>query len=1622
MPEMITLDYRADLLGNIQQALTGLQGFEVMALELIQNADDAHATSLTFDVRDEALVVRNNARFSNCGLSERTCPWDRDGDRDGARRPCNFHAISLMGARSKMHAGSQIGRFGIGFVSVYQITDEPIIRSAGVEMRLDPYEAKSATSPIPDAPFTEFELRWASIPSRTRVGLNASTTPENVAPLMVEALAGVMKRGLLFLRRLERVELYRNGALERSVKLVRADETLTVVAEPGGVSQAWRLVRRDARALAEERGLYRDYAALVDLDRSTEVQLAIPLGEEAIEGRLYAYLPTDQSSGLPLHINADFFPHSNRRAIVLDGRQHDRPWNEILLETAAAAIGESFFELRGALGHRRLWELGLAAFDMREEPAFKPFWEHFSAAASKTESVWTIKGEWRPASDALLATEALSTEQKVALADLGLDIIHDDLRSAYNALQTLGAKALRLPAVVDRLEALFTAEQAPSVAPVPLWQAIDYLGANLGANLGAPPFATAITDRLKAIPFASDVDGGRGALRDLWRTAEGVSASAVRSYIADCRFADAEILALGWLSARIGVYGFGDLARDLAKVIVTADDAKRLIGDTPADAERFYRLLTAFEADPADVAARQALSETPILRTGDGFQAPARVRMPGGFVDPIGHFDLMDASIVDERMGRLAKTVLGVGELTFRAYVEDHLEVILAKGPTPVQYIDLLTQIARYPARLDFDGGVQALSRVAFIRNRAGGWSRPSECYFWSAALEALLGEEGERWVDPAWMPTGLDGANLRDLLVVRLGMENRVSMADAVKRIESVVATQWPEPAVRVVNTLTRYVLERFGDLSTEQRVALRPLQTLKWLPASQDGTRLAEPMAPRQVYRSFRAGGFATQAPVIDLQVLRAASGRHLVDFLDFLDLPSEPLTEVVVAHLETCMGRGAPVQDVVYAILQERLLAGDTAAIDRLVGQACIYDAEQERYHPPYDVFWAQPPFGGRWRRATERMRTREALYSRLGVKEAPTADDYAKLLVEIGREAQVQPDDAAVHARCLHWLATALEAGDDWVEAVLDDVADHAVLLNLLDTPVLPSDAVWLDSEALATPFQGGLDTRLVKPPAVARATAARLFRALGCAPLSEVARLTLANLPDRRPDQAATATLHERADLLLWLAPTPDLNSALRTILSKVRVVSTDTLQVRSELFKSEPPVPSSPSAANAFLDGETYELHVCATPGGPTDWVAIFRAMFALLERHTHGLDVRPLVMTAAFVASLPTWEQARQALMASEFSAPAILVDELPAVEAIGDAAPDAEEEFGGVDDADQPDVVDDPKADDLVAGGEDDARPAIHDGDGSVPVAHEVRDDSTDHPGADLEIADPARADGEASGGGFEPRGGQEAFASRQSSGEFGAESSISTGQGSGASGREGWGNGSGGAWTGLRRVTRVDGDVRRSRMLAYVASETHERRDSDEDHSEDAAALADLSARIDAEAVAAVLDHERARGWAPEEQAHGNPGFDVLSTGPGGGRRVIEIKGLRADWTARGVKLSSVQFSMAQNYPDAYWLYVVENALEPERRRVTAVANPFSKVTEYWFDDGWRGVAEEPPQVQEQNLRPGRRVRHQTWGEGEIVEVHQGGVAVSATVDFGASEGRRRVMANAALTFLD
>ena len=208
-----------------------------------------------------------------------------------------------------------------------------------------------------------------------------------------------------------------------------------------------------------------------------------------------------------------------------------------------------------------------------------------------------------------------------------------------------------------------------------------------------------------------------------------------------------------------------------------------------------------------------------------------------------------------------------------------------------------------------------------------------------------------------------------------------------------------------------------------------------------------------------------------------------------------------------------------------------------------------------------------------------------------------------------------------------------------------------------------------------------------------------------------------------------------------------------------------------------------------------------------------------------------------------------------------------------------------------------------------------------------------------------------------------------------------------------------------------------MRRSRMLSYV-SRLGVRGDGD---AKVASTGDDISDLIDIEAMKAALNYEKSRGWDPEQQPHFNPGFDIVSKSPSGARRLIEVKGLEDQWTERGIKLSHVQFSMAREHPEEFWIYVVEHARDLEHQRVTAIGNPFGKVEEYWFDHNWRESSEERASSREIHLRVGLKVHHHLWGRGVVTEIKSRGMIPSVVVDFGVSEGRRAIPFNSSLKIL-
>lgn len=88
--------------------------------------------------------------------------------------------------------------------------------------------------------------------------------------------------------------------------------------------------------------------------------------------------------------------------------------------------------------------------------------------------------------------------------------------------------------------------------------------------------------------------------------------------------------------------------------------------------------------------------------------------------------------------------------------------------------------------------------------------------------------------------------------------------------------------------------------------------------------------------------------------------------------------------------------------------------------------------------------------------------------------------------------------------------------------------------------------------------------------------------------------------------------------------------------------------------------------------------------------------------------------------------------------------------------------------------------------------------------------------------------------------------------------------------------------------------------------------------------------------------------------------NPGFDIQAIAHDGITEFIEVKGQSGAWTETGVAVSPTQIRKAEEQRERFWLCVVEFATDTERRQLYLINNPFGITDQFRFDKGWKGAA--------------------------------------------------------------
>lgn len=1566
--------YTANLLGNIRSHLAGLQGYDVMALELIQNADDAKAEAVVFDITDAGLLVINSGKFTYCGdLHTRPCSFIASSNYS-----CDYHRIADVGSGGKLSRGENIGRFGIGFVSTYQVTDHPEIRSSGVKLTLHPEEGQWFIEPFEQAEGTTFFLPWADDPNtEARLALGVSHVSAAHIAQLVEDFQKVLRKSLLFLRHVRTAEVRRNGALLLACDLDRGrGSDLIVSFRPSGEVEQWHILRADAAESAAR--LYASHPRLESLGRGTKISIGLRIDPEPLaEGVLYAFLPTEQSTGLPMHINADFFPESDRKAVIFAGHQHEQAWNEMLIDAAAAELARDPEALLKMLGGVQLWQILGRAFDLSKPSnhptCFKRLWERLKVTAAQAHIAMAQDGSVQRPSGVFLPRSPLTSHQSKVLLEVGGRLVAEELRPFQTAINQLGAPILTFDRLVTLLEQAM-AQQVPGEVQIletrlesfyrPLWSMVNDLFPDaVNQNPGTNP----VIQRLLAIPLVVTEDLYVVTISQSSVSTGTLDASLVASLLPRLAIAAHHILGFPKIARLIRQLELGAVVNHISSMCAT-ESVEDVIGVEQQELRDLYAMFADLDRlGNVDKTVYLALRNLPIWLSSRGLIKATQALLPGNFTDPTGQADLLETSVLTDSAREFVSGKLGVQTQTIEAFVQNVLPRFFNDdGPLDAQkYVRLISELASHPALVNDENIRRLLGSLPIVPTQDGRWSRPTDTYRRTDELVKVLGEATHLWLDASRVPN----ARSVHTFIDSLGIRRSPIAQHLVDRMLFIAEKYLPTEDAKRASGDAFYVLcDHFEEWRDKPFFldAIKGLRGVMCFPAEGDAESWH---FASELYAPYRAEAFRSQASILDFR----NTARLKTELLENLDITINPETKLVIDHLLYCVKTGVQPHVSTYQVLNERAQRSDTL-ISTLAGSRCIYVESQKTFVRPNQLYWSPQQLGRYAFTIPGNLEAFKPLFTAIGVKNAPEGRDFIDILLDIVGEYFEQSKvvagvDRSVYDACLMGVS----ASDEREEIGAQDIRrlqEAPTILNLMGQPTHPDEVLLQDSEWHAGFFNGELDRALCKP-------APELWpfvQKVGVRRLSESAEVALEFVDGPKSDEPQLAEkLMDRIDILARLLhdkPTA-VKKKVRKALSELTAVSYELVRIQASVHVGGDWASAPPTAAHAFYDLDKRQL-ILARPVGDRSWPHVLNAIFHQLMPEESGSEISKLTLSVRPLMSMPVEEAHRELTDAG-----------IPYL--------DSESASG--------------QADDLTSSSLDDMGSTTDPGYQSeskpdtVPTDAPKSGERTQHrPGTSRPTDEPKAPPKDVT----PPDQGQHGPGSTdvQAKDEPTGERPSGHGDSKGSS-------------TGDTRAKKPRPKHKEQwdrRLLSYVRKKQEESSDTDEQDGPSEHNLA-----VEVVARAAVCAYEKARGRISEQMAQTHPGYDIISRNPLTGEdRFIEVKGVNGEWNQTGVGLSRLQFSNAQDYGDRYWLYVVEFVSDPQHIRVHPIRSPATQVTSFMFDGNWRDAVADERADPALAFIAGARVKHQQFGFGRIESMELRGSTRVMSIEF-VTSGRRTVTLN-------
>ena len=791
-----------------------------------------------------------------------------------------------------------------------------------------------------------------------------------------------------------------------------------------------------------------------------------------------------------------------------------------------------------------------------------------------------------------------------------------------------------------------------------------------------------------------------------------------------------------------------------------------------------------------------------------------------------------------------------------------------------------------------------------------GEFRRPAEVYFPNKEVKAILGDH----VSYALQPSA-DRANL----FCRLGVKSRPHAKDILCAIGELASRQpVQKPRKEMVNIL-EILGKRWAEPSFTEKERYSSLKSKAWLPAERDSNRW---YSPNELYAAYSKHLFSSQAKFLDLpyRVQQAIS-----EFLEYLGVNLNPEPFQVVSHLLQCSELNRAPPGGIYRWLNNN---AQSDGLEQLRRTACLHIGGEYRY--PDQVFWEQHSFG-RFRVLSPDFRQYQNLVEALDIREAPDYRDAIEVLKEVAREVgdntlSSENKDRDIVLQCWIMLSEELskaQQSEDINAGIIRAGMVKSELHNIYCVPNsqerlrTPSEMFFEDS---AVPLDELPDlSDLVRNNLIERLD--RVYpamKAAGVRSISDVVRGVVDNPVDRQEDKELEKRFRDRTRLIKFFS-----NSAIQT--KYINFICVEELRVRWYTDSFNGNHSTQPETISAYLDRDKDTLYF-TSEAGDRPWRAIARE---LTKATAPGEEISSNAPAIMIVLQAATNKDAVSQLKELGINTP----EELRKLESTG-AVVESLEEAPPSDGQQEPRT---PPQGELASGEVINEAPQSE-RDNPAESGPMPLDDENDTP------------TGPSGGDGGTPTTGSSSDTETVTRGGTHGGGSSQHRRSSGDDGSTRWGGQTRDSVPNSGRRRQGSGGGRQFISGPYVGAHSGEEAPSPEGSAE-----ADRRRALEESAIAFILKCEP--DW--ERTPTNNPGYDLEKIDHNGVISLCEVKAMNGVWQGHRVGLTHTQFKTAQEYREAYWLYVVEHA-NTDSPNIVRIQDPAGKARTFTFDHGWREVA--------------------------------------------------------------